>query len=116
MKLKAEGLLEQALELSREVAYMSRLEHPNLVNMFGVTESTPKAIVMEFVSGGDLFHNFHYNDEGVLRDWRAFEALEEALKSAQDDLNELRGGLGNTLLHLTARSVGDGGTQFSGRC
>lgn len=44
------------------ILYFSSLEHPNLVRLHGITVN-PLRMVMEFVSGGDLYHVLHSSKE-----------------------------------------------------
>ena len=67
---------------------MSTLQHPNLVQLYGVTEGTPRAIVMELIEGGDLFYHFHH-PSAALDAWREYERLEKAVKDNSDRAGQL---------------------------
>ena len=40
------------------VEYYSSLSHPNIIQLYGILEE-PKAMVLEYVGGGDLFELIH---------------------------------------------------------
>ena len=67
---------------------MSTLQHANLVRMHGVTNGSPRAIVMEFVEGGDLFYHFH-QPSAALEAWREYEKAEKTVKANSDRAGEL---------------------------
>ncbi|HEY9817022.1 MAG TPA: hypothetical protein V6D20_14665, partial [Candidatus Obscuribacterales bacterium] len=57
-------------------------------------DATPKAIVMEFVPGGDLFESFHSPDADVLAPWRAYEAEERRVRNNSQQIALMQEDLG----------------------
>lgn len=83
----------QQQAFTREVAIMSKVRHPNLVQLHGIVIATDGLqLVTEFCSGGSLFEFLHEQPEGEEVDLRWSQQLEmcKNVASAVDYLHQFR--------------------------
>jgi len=57
------AMLKHQVSFARELEVLSKVEHENLVQFFGVSFSSPPRVVTEFCGGGTLFELLHINED-----------------------------------------------------
>ena len=62
---------------------MSALDHPNLVRLYGVQMNKTLRLVLEFVPGGDLCHDFHAPFPEAFEELKELKRRSEALQEQE---------------------------------
>lgn len=79
-----------------EVRQLSRVEHPNIVKLYGACTTHPVCLVMEFAEGGSLYNVLHSSQPPPI--YRAAHAMSWALQCSRG-VNYLHGMKPKKLIH-----------------
>jgi len=87
---RKEGKLKQEVSFTREVAVMSRINHPNLVRFYGVClAEKPLCVITEFCEGQTCFELLH-RDEDVELVWKQQHKMCLDIASAMSYLHSFK--------------------------
>ncbi|XXG52706.1 hypothetical protein AAC387_Pa03g0962 [Persea americana] len=79
-KVLKHKMVEQSLQIKREIAIMKLIKHPNVVRLYEVMGSRTKIfIVLEFVTGGELFDKIV--NHGQMREDEARRYLQQLINA-----------------------------------
>jgi serine/threonine protein kinase len=99
-------LQSAAADFDHEIGIMAKLKHPNLVSMLHVvSKEEPKAIVLEFLAGGDL--SAWLQDQGEAATHEDLVTIMHQIASGMAELE--RHGIGKHVMRREGGRVSGGG-------